>query len=380
MKPLSALKCCLGLLLALPTVSLLADTVETVDGSRLVGRILSIDSGKVVLETAYAGKIEIAQAQVARISTDAPINVRLASGTTMAGRVESDGADGIRIVGTDGTLSAKTDRVAASWPVGGVDPQQEALRQELAKKDRKWAYTASVDLNGKRGNSDKLSSQLALSAVLESDNDRLRFYGSYDRSEENKRKTADEIKGGVDYTSYFYRDLGWYGRIELETDEFENLDFRATAALGLTYRFIKTETQSLEGRAGVGYRFESFKDTLVAAPGPGVVTVLDPVTGLPASYYVPGSDVETMTIDFGILHDWRFASWGRAKTSLTYAPSVEDFGDYNLNHDTGIEIPLGLSDFWVLRLGVANDYKSRPAFGRKSLDTTYYTRLVLRWQ
>jgi hypothetical protein len=35
---------------------------------------------------------------------------------------------------------------------------------------------------------------------------------------------------------------------------------------------------------------------------------------------------------------------------------------------------------WKLRMGVANDYTSKPSIGKKRLDTTYFTRLVLNWK
>jgi len=67
------------------------------------------------------------------------------------------------------------------------------------------------------------------------------------------------------------------------------------------------------------------------------------------------------------------------KNTLAYTPAISDFGDYLLTHDSGIEIPLGFSDYWQLHLGLRHDYKSIPAVGRDSLDTSYYSRLQLAW-
>ena len=68
--------------------------------------------------------------------------------------------------------------------------------------------------------------------------------------------------------------------------------------------------------------------------------------------------------------------------SLTYVPKFEDFGDYRLKQDSAVELPLGLSDFWKLRLGVSNAYKSFIPVDSEleKLDTTYYTRLILSWE
>ena len=122
---------------------------------------------------------------------------------------------------------------------------------------------------------------------------------------------------------------------------------------GLNYRAFHSPEHSLELRSGLGYRHESFND---------------------------GTTEQSPTLDFGLAHDWQFASWGRMTNNLTYTPAINDFGDYLITHDSGIDIPLGFSDHWQLRFGLQNDYKSLPAEGRENLDTSYYSRIQLNWQ
>src|SRR5262245_48882283 len=99
-----------------------ADVVETKTAARLVGKATKIDGGSVSLATDYAGTITVKQSEVASINTDAPVSVRLASGTRIDGKVS--GADGaVQVIGADGTVSTTVDKVAASWPAGGKDPQ-----------------------------------------------------------------------------------------------------------------------------------------------------------------------------------------------------------------------------------------------------------------
>src|SRR4051812_12528451 len=78
--------------------SLLADTVETKAGARIVGKIEKIDAGSVVVATDYAGKITIKQDQVTAITTDAPVAVRLASGTRVDGRISPASGGGLQVV------------------------------------------------------------------------------------------------------------------------------------------------------------------------------------------------------------------------------------------------------------------------------------------
>ncbi|MFZ1056024.1 MAG: hypothetical protein WAN79_10160, partial [Opitutaceae bacterium] len=46
-----------------------ADVVETSNGAREVGKITGIEKGVIKLETEYAGKIEVKQSLVTRITT-----------------------------------------------------------------------------------------------------------------------------------------------------------------------------------------------------------------------------------------------------------------------------------------------------------------------
>lgn len=73
-----------------------------------------------------------------------------------------------------------------------------------------------------------------------------------------KTKTADEIKGGIDYASFFSERAGWVVRQELERDNVEDVNLRSTTDAGFTNRLIKTDVQQLNSRIGAGYRFESY--------------------------------------------------------------------------------------------------------------------------
>ena len=67
------------------TTQALADVVETKNGARIVGKVTKIDDGKVYVSTDYAGDLTIKQSEVTGIVTDAPVVVRLATGTTLQG-------------------------------------------------------------------------------------------------------------------------------------------------------------------------------------------------------------------------------------------------------------------------------------------------------
>jgi putative salt-induced outer membrane protein YdiY len=341
----------IGAILTL-TFPTMADVVITHDGARLTGQISLIDAGLIHLETAYAGMLEIKQEEVASFETDEPVFVRLASGTTMSGPVQSSGNGTLKIQSEDGTLETDMTRVAASWSPMEEDPQIVQLRAKEEALRRQWKFRGGIDMLGKSGNSEELSLGLNFKAKLKSPNDELAFYSEYEEREKNGEKTEDRLAGGISYESFFSEHLGWYVRTQLETDAIDRIDLRSTNGAGLSYRLINKEHQKLVARSGLGYRYTAYED---------------------------GKENESSpTLDFGLAHSYRLNRIFSMENDLSYVPSTDDFGQYRVVHDSGIEIPVGSGDNWKIRLGIKNEYESQPA-AEKNLDSTYYTRMIYSW-
>ena len=329
--------------LAAAAAPLFADTVDTKNGARIVGKITKIDDGAVVVATDYAGTITIKQSQVAAIATDAPIAVRLTSGTRVDGKVASAGGGQIQIVGADGAISTTVDKVAASWAAGAVDPLV----------DRHWTYEASVDVSGKTGNKEQIGTAGEVRAALKTHQDMLQFYSSYNRQVSDGAKSADQFKAGVDYQNNFKGRASWYARDEGGFDRVKDVELYNIAAVGLGFDLIKEPKRTLTGRTGLSFRYEGYRD---------------PRT----------EDVKSAGLDLGLNSDMEFGN-SRLVTRLTYVPTFEDFGNYRLSHESYFQVPLA-HPAWKLRIGVANDYNSQPPRGVEKLDTAYFTRFVLNWQ
>jgi hypothetical protein len=322
-----------------------ADIVETKNGARIVGKVTKIDGGNVIVATDYAGELTIKQSEVSSLTTDAPVVVRLATGTTLQGTVTSaDGA--VKISGPDGQLSTQVDKVAASWAVGQEDPAVVALR-------RHWSYEAAVDVTGKSGNSSQLGTAGAFRATLKAPTDTLQLYTGYDRQVQDGVKSADQFRAGIDYANNFSGKYSWYLRDEGGFDRIKDIDFYNTAAGGLGYDFVKEAKALVTGRAGVSYRTENY--------------------GNPAH-----EDLSSMGLDLGLNVEWEFTN-SKLVDRLAFTPAFEDFSNYRFLNEFFYELPLA-DPAWKLRLGVANDYNSKPGPGVESMDTTYFTRLVLSWK
>ena len=187
-------------------VNVSADVVETKSGARIVGKLSKIEGGSVVVSKDYAGTITIKQSEVTAITTDAPVAVRLASGTRIDGKISSN-AGTVQIAGADGVIATTVVKIAASWAAGGKDPAVTAL-------ERGWAYQAAVDLAGKTGNKEQLATGFSFRATLAGAQDTLQFYTAYDRQVSDGVKSADQFKAGIDYANNFSGAKSWYVRNE----------------------------------------------------------------------------------------------------------------------------------------------------------------------
>lgn len=339
-------------LLAICTTAL-ADVVITKDGARLTGNISRIDQGIIHLETAYAGTLEIKQDLVRSFDTETAMVVRLASGTTMAGAVQSSGDGKLKIQSEDGTLETDLGRVSASWSPGAEDPQVVAQRAQLASLKRKWKFKGGLDVLGKSGNSEELAIGAQFNAKLKSPNDELALFAEYEQREQEGNKTEDRMAGGLSYESFYSEHYGWYVRERLETDKIDNIEFRATTGAGISYRLINKENQSLQLRSGLGHRYTGYDNG--------------------------NTNESSATLDFGLAHRYQHNKSFTIENNITYVPSLDDFGNYTIIHDSGIEIPVGSGNQWSIRMGIKNDYDSQPA-AQKKLDTTYYTRMIYSWE
>lgn len=333
----------LACLLALGGARLTADTVETKSGAKIVGKVEKIDAGSVVVSTDYAGTITIKQSEVTSIVTDAPIAVRLNSGTRVDGTVTSGGSGALQVATADGTINTTVPQVAASWAAGGTDPAM----------DRHWAYEASADLAGKTGNSEQLGTAVDFRASLKTLKDLLQFYAGYNRQMSDGVKSADQLKLGVDYSNNFSGRYSWYARNEGGFDRVKDVELYNVAAVGAGFDIIKQPKQTLTGRAGLSFRYEGYKN--------------------PAT-----TDVKSAGLDFGLNNEMEFSN-SKLVNRLSWVPTFEDFSVYRLTHESYLQLPIANSA-WKLRVGVSNDYNSAPPVGTEKLDTAYFTRLVLNWK
>lgn len=331
-------------------VSLAADRIELADGSVLMGKELSVEAGKFKIKTTFAGTLEIAQDKVKSFSTDEPVNILLTGGTPVLSEVESaDG--GIKIKMANSPDIVATGKIYEIWRKDSDSPEVRKLKAITAGKVRHWSYEAAVAIAGRTGVADKFSADVGLKATLANDTDKLVLTATAQRSTDNGVETANHLLGSADYSSYDSAGNGWYAKTLLEQDRIQLLDLRSSTAVGLGHKLIKNKQEDLEVRAGLVYLYEKYDN---------------------------GTNFESPGLDLAILHSYTFTT-SKLTNMIDYTPAFKEFSNYRIHHESAFEIPLAAS-MWKWKIGVANDYNSRPPAGVKHLDTTYFSSLLLTWK
>jgi hypothetical protein len=294
------------LALALSLGASAADRIELTDGSVVHGKLVSVGGGNFTIETKFAGKVVIDQAQVKSFQTDEAVNVR-AGGSTLLGTVQAGDA-GVVVVAPAGRITAAPAEVTAVWRAGEDSPET-----------RRWHYEAGLAITGRTGGAEKFAGALSFKATLESPQDKLVFMLQAEKAEDNGVETANRQFASADYSAFVSANNVWYARTALEKDEIKALDLRSTTAFGVGRKLIKNPVQDLEVRAGLSYVYES---------------------------YANGTNFDSPGLDLGLIHTYELKT-GRLANMLTYTPAFEDFGNYRVHHESTFEMPITAS-LWKL--------------------------------
>lgn len=324
------------------------DELVLKDGSRLKGSIVMLDGGDVIIKTDFAGELKIPAAKIAGVSSAGPVNVHLASGNRHVGQLSYTPAGGQNVTVGNEAKPVDVTKVTRMWPEGADDPELARLRAAAEAEKPKWKLRVEAGLNGETGNSDRINGNGNVLVTRTTPKDRLKLYFLARYGHENGEDTAREFIGGADLEVDIHENLFAYGKVEFETDKFENLDLRSTVTGGLGLFLIREEDTELKVRGGIGFQAESFTN---------------------------GSNADEVIAEAGVDFRKDISPWLTFTHSTTVQPSLSELGDFRLTMENAGEIPLTNDEKWKLRLGIRNQYDSNPSTGTKSLDTFYFANI-----
>lgn len=354
-----------------------ADVVETTDGSRLMGTVTRLAGGTLLIDTAFSPDVAIPASQLRVVRTDRPMAIVTASGERMIGRLDWNG-DRATVAGTAGgdinidatTIVAITtpeqpvpleDKAQATTDLIEEKKEQfasdvdDAIASEVEIEDTgpQWSGRIEFGLDGDAGQTETLEFSGRAEARRTTDRDRLLLYIQGEYSEEEGTRSENELLGGarleVDITEKFFA----YGRVELEFDEFEDLDLRTTAVGGVGYTFVDEADIFFSLRGGIGYIYEAFENT---------------------------PDQDSVVLDLGYDFRYDFNEHVRLTHAFTYLPEFEDFAnDFRIITNAALEMPIANDKSWKFRTGIETEYDNDPEPGINEYDTSFFARIVYDW-
>lgn len=158
------------------------------------------------------------------------------------------------------------------------------------------------------------------------------------------QKNTDFIGGFGQYNRLFTERWYAYGRADALHDDIAQVMYRVTLSPGVGYHFLNQERLKLSGEVGPGYVFERLHDETTGAY----------------------NNDDYATLRLSERFEYRISDRARLWQFAEYLPAFEDFGNYTLNAELGVEADL--TKRMALRVVAVNTYRSEPAPGRDEND------------
>lgn len=231
----------------LPQAALAVDRVELRDGSVIFGTFKDADAGKITLETAFAGTLEIDQAEVVAMRVASDLVLQMEDGAVLE-------TPELTVAGEE----LKLDPAAAPTRYALADLTR--INPEPWELGRGYNFTGlgSVALASQRGNTDTDEFNYRLDANFESLKDRYRFEGFGEINEAQGTKNAENwtLRGRYDrnQTGDWYWGVGGL----VQQDTFADLDLRTSIGPYVGRKFFTEPRFEFEAEGGLSYVTEDF--------------------------------------------------------------------------------------------------------------------------
>lgn len=212
-----------------------------------------------------------------------------------------------------------------------------------------WESSIALGFTLTKGNSDTLLGTANWLSTKKWDKNELRFGADGAYGKNNGEVNTEYLRGFGQYNRLFTDRFYGYFHVEGYHDGVADIDYRFILSPGVGYYFIKEASTTLSGEVGPGWVTEK----------------------------KGGIEDDFFTLRFAERFEHKFNDHLRVWESLEYLPKIEDWANYILNAEIGVES--GLSRTLSLRVYLQDTYTSRPAAGRKENDLKLVTALAYKF-
>lgn len=316
-----------------------ADRIELEDGSVVYGTLKDADSGKVIIETAFAGDIEIDQEQIRAMDVGTELVLQMEDGSVLE-------AEGLKVANERFVLEEQAQRAYALAELTRINPEPWEL-------GRGYNFTglASFAFNSQRGNTELDELDYRLEMNWESLRNRFRFDGFGEVDEARGVKNAENWTVRARYDRKQTGNWYWGAGATAEQDLFADLDLRTSIGPYIGRQFFTDPVFELEAETGLAYTSEDF------------------ISGLDREYIGSTWDVHIQSNYLG--GDSRLYLDHRGVLNLDEPENIV------FNTTVGVSVPL----FYNIEgaAEVSWDVNTGAVEGTEELDETYRLRIGYSW-
>jgi putative salt-induced outer membrane protein YdiY len=315
---------------ALMTEKAIADRVILINGDSITGAVVRADKSKLVLKTGYAGDIEIQIDQIKSIATDNPVEVHLAGGEVLKGRLGTAEAGKLAV-------EKSLERTAATVEISrviAINPPPEppaGLKGDIALSG---AYQS--------GNTKRRSFNAEADVAIEGRPDRFEFRLLLNDAEEQEEVTARSIYGALKYDHFFKKQVYGFVGLEMLKDRFKDLNLQTAVGPGVGYQFWDDADKSLLLEAGLTYYVEDRCEA---------------------------EDDDWLAARFAAALRYALSKFLTVSDRLEIYPNLSDADDFSLRNEAAVVSPIGGG--WSLKLENILEHKNNPPLNVSKTDVTW---------
>jgi putative salt-induced outer membrane protein len=330
--------------------SLWADQVTLANGDRITGSVLHSDTKTLVMKTDNAGELTLKWDSITAISAPGPLYIGLGDGQMIAGSVETVNGKFNVTTKTAGVVSTSKESVQY---IRNADEQAKAQAEIDHFRNPRlvdlWVGNLDLGFAASRGNANTETLTLSTNAARSTTRDKISVYyaslfSSSDFSGGTNETTANSKRGGVSYNLNLNKKAFVFGTVDLESDQFQDLDLRFSPAGGGGYHAIDTKPTQLDLRVGAAANREFFS------------------TGLNRT---------SAELLLGDSFAHKFSAATHIEQKLDFFSNLSNSGEYRMNFD--ISGVTAIHKWLSWQLTISDRYLSNPVVGRKKNDAIFST-------
>jgi putative salt-induced outer membrane protein YdiY len=329
------------------SIALFGDQITMKNGDRFSGAVIKLDGKNLVFKSDYAGNITVPWDEVAAISSTTPLSITLRDGQLVVGQVTTSDNKFMVQTRDAGTVTASRDTVQM---VRSQAEQADADRYRNPRITDLWAGFLDFGYAAARGNSTTNNLNVSANATRATTRDKIQVYFTslYASNKVSGKSvvTANAERGGIGYDLNLTPRTFVFGSVDLESDQFQDLDLRFAPAGGFGYHAVKSETTLFDIFGGAGLNREFFSSGLNRTSGEGLV----------------GEDLVYKLSSITSLHE-----------RASFYPNITRTGEYRANFD--LSAATTLKKWLAWQVTASDRLLSDPLPGRKRNDLILTTGL-----